>query len=376
MPPTQPGRRRYFVFLAVPLLLGGVWLASFAFFGKAKKPPVLFDADAVNGPLDPGRVDVAPRILKQIPAVYPEHFRQLGIDGEVTVSFIVDERGRIADARVVTKSNPGFVRAALEAVQTWTFQPGTKDRRPVAARMEAKIDFQIEDPKDATGLWKVDPPAAWGPQVAENFRFEVGPRLITTQFPVYPRAQLAQGERAKVEVGLVIDPTGEIVRTTILNEDAPAWAVLATRAMFGSWKLAPALRQGQPCFAGIRMLIEFTPEGGGTFPLRPSALEVIQELRKPQPALVEAADLDHPPAVYDRERPAPGAWIPPDKARGRVVVEFYIDPRGDVVLPTVISAPNAELGAFAALTVQSWVFAPPVKGGKPVTARATTPLDY
>jgi TonB family protein len=376
MPLSRSVRRRYLAFLGIPLVLAAVWLVTIGVFRAPRKPVPVLDTDIVNGPREPGRAEVPPRIVKQVPAVYPEELRVLGIDGEVTVSFIVNARGRIEDPRVVARSNPGFVRAALETVQTWTFQPGTKDRRPVAARMEATIVFQIEDEAKRTGLWSVDPPQAWGEQVPENFRFETAPRLLGTRFAVYPREALTQGAGAKVEVGLVIDPAGEIVRMTVLNEDAPAWAILAARAMYGSWKLAPALRQGQPCFAGIRTQLEFSPAGGGTFPLSPSARAVLRELAKPKPAIVEAAALDHPPAVLDREQPAPGAWIPPERARGRVVIEYFVDPKGDVVLPAVVSAPNPELGAFAALTVQSWVFAPPLKDGKPVTARATTPLDY
>jgi TonB family protein len=176
-------------------------------------------------------------------------------------------------------------------------------------------------------------------------------------------------------MGLVIDPTGKIVRMTVLNAEAPDWAVLAARAMYGSWKVDPATRGGKACFAGVRTTVEFLPDGSGAVPVGPGVVALFRELTKAQPAVVQLADLDAPPHAYVQDRPAPD-WVPADKAHGRVVIDYFIDPEGDVLIPSVVSTPNPELGAFAAQLVQGWVFAPPQKGGKPITAHATVSLDF
>ena len=126
---------------------------------------------------------------------------------------------------------------------------------------------------------------------------------------------------------------------------------------------------------GVRTSIEFLPDGSGAVPVGPGVVTLFRELTKAQPAIVQLADLDAPPHAYVQDRPAPD-WVPADKAHGRVVIDYFIDPEGDVLIPSVVSTPNPELGAFAAQLVQGWVFAPPQKGGKPITAHATVSLDF
>ena len=298
-PPSSP--RRYLPALAICLV---VVAAGIGFV-------------LLNRPSPP--TSEPPQLIQQALATYPAAMARVGIEGNVTLAFSVDLQGKPTQPRVVSYSNPGFVHAALQALESCTFTPGTKNGQPVAAGSELDFSFEVahDGAENAAGLWSVKPPATWDPSVAENFRFDIPPRLLGTAFAVYPRAQLSAGQRARVDMGLVIDPTGKIVRMTVLNAEAPDWAVLAARAMYGSWKVDPATRGGKACFAGVRTTVEFLPDGSGAVPVGPGVVALFRELTKAQPAVVQLADLDAPPHAYVQDRPAPD-WVPADKAHGQI----------------------------------------------------------
>lgn len=80
-------------------------------------------------------------IMQDPPTLTPEVRRKS--PGKVYVIFVVDERGRVQDARVQTPGQADSVleRAALGAVKRWRFEPGRRDGQPVRFRMRVPITF-------------------------------------------------------------------------------------------------------------------------------------------------------------------------------------------------------------------------------------------
>ncbi len=80
-------------------------------------------------------------ILQDPPTLTPEVRRKS--PGKVYIIFIVDERGRVQDARVQNagRSDAVLERAALNAVKRWKFEPGRRDGQPVRFRMRVPITF-------------------------------------------------------------------------------------------------------------------------------------------------------------------------------------------------------------------------------------------
>ena len=76
---------------------------------------------------------------------YPPIARRLKAQGEVVVSMLVDENGRVAEARL-TRPYPqdvGFNEAAMAAARTATFRPATKEGVPVKVWFQLKIPFKL-----------------------------------------------------------------------------------------------------------------------------------------------------------------------------------------------------------------------------------------
>lgn len=89
-------------------------------------------------------LDNTPRARVQVAPVYPHEAKSAGLTGEVVVDFVVDENGRVIQARVVKSSNSIFDAPTLRAVGKWRFEPGLKTGRPVRFRMIAPVVFNLE----------------------------------------------------------------------------------------------------------------------------------------------------------------------------------------------------------------------------------------
>ncbi len=94
---------------------------------------------------DLAELDQGPVLRFQAKPIYPYEMTRSGIEGQVTVSFVVDPNGRVRDAVAVSSTHRAFESAATQAVLKWRFTPGTKNGRPVATRMIIAITFNIQN---------------------------------------------------------------------------------------------------------------------------------------------------------------------------------------------------------------------------------------
>lgn len=88
-------------------------------------------------------LDSVPRARLQPAPVYPADMRAAGMEGTVTVEFMVDEAGNVHNPVVLSATLPGFTDAALRAVARWKFEPGRKHNHPVRFRLSVPVVFRI-----------------------------------------------------------------------------------------------------------------------------------------------------------------------------------------------------------------------------------------
>ena len=76
---------------------------------------------------------------------YPELGVLSRTGGIVTLQAVVDETGRVVELEVLRapRPDPGFSRAALDAVASWRYRPGMVNGRPVAVRMTVSVEFSL-----------------------------------------------------------------------------------------------------------------------------------------------------------------------------------------------------------------------------------------
>ena len=97
-------------------------------------------------PFGLGDLDRIPRARLQPAPIYPSDLRRQGIEGTVVVDFKVDVDGSVYSTTVVEATNPGFIDAALRAVERWKFEPGRKMDKKVRFHMCVPIVFNIDRP--------------------------------------------------------------------------------------------------------------------------------------------------------------------------------------------------------------------------------------
>ncbi|MDR9418739.1 TonB family protein [Gracilimonas sp.] len=76
---------------------------------------------------------------------YPTLARRAGIEGRVTIQFIVTENGNVENARVVRGIGGGADEEALRVVREAKFEPGMQRGRPVRVQYALNIKFNLED---------------------------------------------------------------------------------------------------------------------------------------------------------------------------------------------------------------------------------------
>ena len=76
---------------------------------------------------------------------YPEMARRAAIEGRVTIQFIVNEKGRVENPRVIRGIGGGCDEEALKAVMTARFKPGMQRGRPVRVQYSLPIVFRFAD---------------------------------------------------------------------------------------------------------------------------------------------------------------------------------------------------------------------------------------
>ena len=84
-------------------------------------------------------------ILRMIKPRYPPRELAEGVEGNVTVALLVNERGTVTDASVLARLGPeSFQEAALEAARLFEFQPPTDERgRPTTIWVKFLIKFRV-----------------------------------------------------------------------------------------------------------------------------------------------------------------------------------------------------------------------------------------
>ena len=74
---------------------------------------------------------------------YPPEAQKNRIQGRVIVSFVVNKKGKAQDLQVDKGLGYGCDRAAIEAVQKASFEPATKNGKPVNFKFALPITFSL-----------------------------------------------------------------------------------------------------------------------------------------------------------------------------------------------------------------------------------------
>jgi len=92
---------------------------------------------------------VWPSKLMAVPIYEPDpeytlQVRKSGIQGTVTLALTVGADGRAHDIIVLKPLGHGLDEKAVEAVQSWKWEPALDEGQPIESKMNVDVSFHIE----------------------------------------------------------------------------------------------------------------------------------------------------------------------------------------------------------------------------------------
>ena len=138
---------------------------------------------------------VAPLLKKQEEAPYPREALDAKVEGTVGLELIVDEDGRVEEARVTRGAGHGFDEAALAAARKFLFEPARKNGRPLRSAVQFNYEFHL--PPEAPPV-PVAPVVPAAPVPAAPDIQQVGPdqsTLVLAQRPISAASSFAVRDR-------------------------------------------------------------------------------------------------------------------------------------------------------------------------------------
>lgn len=90
-------------------------------------------------------LDATPNARYRMPPRYPDSAKRDGIEGDVLVDFLVNERGEVVRVNVINSSDPRFVEPTRAAVLRWRFAPGLKNGKVVPFKMRVPVRFSFNN---------------------------------------------------------------------------------------------------------------------------------------------------------------------------------------------------------------------------------------
>jgi TonB family protein len=207
-------------------------------FGQESQTPL------PEGVYRAGNGVTAPMLVGRTDPEYSEEARLARLIGDVKLSFVVGEDGKVRDVRAVSPSlGLGLDEKATEAVRAWRFKPGLKDGMPVPVRVDLESSFRLAFER---GAWALSRAAFRLPE-------GVAARPVLTLAP-YPSIYTATGETGSVGISFDINPEGGTENLHIENSSSSA-AEREVISIVRGWQFRPGVKDGQP--VSVRCTLEF-----------------------------------------------------------------------------------------------------------------------
>jgi len=127
----------------VSLALPRTHKTSAATVSPTKTSPAPAQSDSAVGADALGSDNITLPVLSVFPTPKPDlSVLPRGTKGNVILEIVIDNAGKVVDIQVASGLGHGVDETVIATVQQWTFQPATKDGRPVASELELHFHYE------------------------------------------------------------------------------------------------------------------------------------------------------------------------------------------------------------------------------------------
>lgn len=130
------------VSLKVALMMLVLLFSFMTSTAQTKKNDMVFDVVEVMPQFPGGQIAMLKYLMENIK--YPEQAMKEGIQGRVTVRFIVEKDGSISDVKPVLSVHPLLNKEAVRVVKSMPkWSPGKHNGKPVRVRFNLPVMFKL-----------------------------------------------------------------------------------------------------------------------------------------------------------------------------------------------------------------------------------------
>ena len=369
--------KSYFITLRVAR-----WVGEGAGGGPAK-------GGAASAVLKTGEKVKPPKLVHDVPPVYPEAARKAGVQGVVILQATADTYGHVSEVKVL-RSVPLLDQAAIDALKQWVYEPMVIDGKPQPVTFTVTVQFRLDDKKKPGVAGSVGSVVGGvgggvqggveggvvggvGAQSSKEFDGDavraVGdvqpPKLVKQVSPVYPEEARKGGVEGVVILEAKSDEQGNILDARILRS-VPLLDAAAIEAV-KQWKYEPLVLDGRARKVVFTVTVRFV--------LKEKSQEFAKAFETFARGAVKAEGDLKPPRLIKEVAP-----VYPEAARqagvdGVVILSVRADQEGRVVDSMVLrSIPLLDQAAIDA--VRQWVYEPAIVAGKAVPIVFTVTVRF
>lgn len=190
---------------------------------------------------------------------YPEAAVKAGVQGRVTVQFIVDKDGSIDDVKTLRGVNPDLDAEAIRVIKMMPrWEPGTHKGNPVRVKYTVPVMFRLTpepvekiDEMIVVGYRTPDAPVTGEVyEVADKMPEFPGGMTGLMQYlsknVKYPADARAKGIQGSVVVSVIVNTKGKAINATIVQSVSPSLDAEALRVAGTMPDWTPGTKDGKP----------------------------------------------------------------------------------------------------------------------------------
>ncbi|MEW5853626.1 MAG: TonB-dependent receptor [Myxococcota bacterium] len=142
-------------------LVGALLLGAPAAHAQIEAQPGMRDVEKQQEPEEPPRLTKPPRLVHQVPVIYPESAKAERRQGAVTLRITIDEEGYVQRVDILQSAGVDLDYAAMGAVANFVFEPAEVNGVPAPIQLDYRQTFVL---KEEVRKVVVAPPPAPAPE--------------------------------------------------------------------------------------------------------------------------------------------------------------------------------------------------------------------
>lgn len=156
-----------------------------------------------------------PKLIKSPLGDFPEEARKKSVQGKVELTVVVDKKGRVADAKVLS-GPPEFYQVAIDSVMRWEFEP------PTHPPVETKVEIGFGWPKECPGSISDGGEVSSGGRLTSKKGTVIGEDFNTEQ-PLTPyfMEDRKAGIAGVMLLSITVTPDGRVKNAHIVKSLSP-----------------------------------------------------------------------------------------------------------------------------------------------------------